>query len=300
MDSIFQLMLEDKHPDITNSWPGDYGPPTLDNLKKAQRAKHEHYLKLLDVKEGDTVLDIGCGWGPMMEYCRERNIQSVGLTLSSAQYEYLRKKGFDVHLCSWEAFKPKDPFDAAWAIGSAEHFCSAEKHLSRGQEQVYRVLFQKICSWLKPGGTFGGQVMTFNGNMPDYGKFRVEPREPDSRYYHYALLECFYPGSWLPRDFDHFYEAGRDWFEVIDVIDGRAHYVWTMSAWGEQFRKPLPLGKWPKVTWLVLRSLLDKNFKYWARAFWERSNKRCFQEGWMGHEFFFLRKKSLGRMAGLS
>jgi hypothetical protein len=37
--------------------------------------------------------------------------------------------------------------------------------------------------------------------------------------------------------------------------------------------------------------MFDKDFGYWAKAFWKQSNRLCFEKGWMGHEFFFVEKK---------
>ena len=80
MDGVFQSMLGD-YADITNSLPGEYGEPSLEALRIAQRAKHEKYFKQLGLFEGATLLDIGCGWGPFMNYCRSRGVIASGVTL---------------------------------------------------------------------------------------------------------------------------------------------------------------------------------------------------------------------------
>lgn len=291
MDGVFQAMLGD-YADITNSLPGDYGAVSIENLRLAQKAKHEKYYKELGLFPGATLLDIGCGWGPFLNFCRKKGVETLGITLSTAQYNYLKKRGFDVELCSWQDFDPGErKFDAVSALGSIEHFATPKEFDEGKQPEVYRKLFEKVFSVLKENGRFGGQFMTWNGNVPKTSD--MNPNAPKgSKEYHLGLLERFYPGSWLPSDFDSFYSSGKDLFETIEVIDGRVNYIWTMKCWGKQFRKPLPLIKWWYVLLLIPRIIFNRDFRLWSKAFWEKSNQLCFEKGWMGHQFFFLKKKN--------
>ena len=75
------------------------------------------------------------------------------------------------------------------------------------------------------------------------------------------------------------------------MVDGREHYIWTARGWKNEFDKIFPLSKWITVTRLMIRTLYDKDFSYWAKAFWKQSNRLCFEKGWMGHEFFFVEKQ---------
>lgn len=289
MDKIFELMLGD-FADITNSLPGSYGEPSIDALRLAQEKKHEKYFKQLGLFSGATLLDIGCGWAPFLNYCRTKGVEVTGLTLSTVQYKYCLKHGFNVVLSAWQDFTPIQKFDAVSAVGSIEHFPSRKDYQNGRQDTVYRDLMEKVAKWLKPEGTFGGQFMTWNGDIPNPDMISTKANQ-NSREYHLALLDKFYPGSWLPKDFDSFFQNGDDLFEKIEVIDGRVQYIWTMRCWGRQFRKLFPLVKWWYVLPLLVKTIFDKDFRLWARAFWKKSNQLCFERGWMGHEFFFLRKK---------
>jgi len=319
MDKIYPLIAWPT-PSITNSLPGHYGLPSLQNLLLAQEKKHQHYFKMLWLKKWMRLLDIWCGWWPFMQYCRKRWVESEGLTLSSAQYNYLLQQWFTVHYNSRQDYQTEKKYDVIVAIGSIEHFVSPVNLVKNQQDNIYKHLFQKIYSRLNDNGTFGWQFMTWDGKEPDYNLLKwvkeiikwgnkndiifkwwrwMKPSdmiiklhaEKWSKYYHLALLTEFYPWSWLPIDFDHFYKNGEKLFDIIQTIDGREHYIWTMACRGNQFRKWRPWIKRRYITKLLSNFFTDPNFIYWAKAFWGKSNRLCFINNRMGHEFFFLRKK---------
>ena len=60
-----------------------------DSLEQAQQQKYEHICRKLQLREGETLLDIGCGWGGMLIYAaRHYGTKGVGYTLSREQAEY--------------------------------------------------------------------------------------------------------------------------------------------------------------------------------------------------------------------
>lgn len=64
-----------------------------DSLTQAQKNKVEYILKNLDLKEGETLLDIRCGWGELIIVAvKEYKVKSTGITLSSEQLTKVKKE----------------------------------------------------------------------------------------------------------------------------------------------------------------------------------------------------------------
>src|SRR4030088_3230007 len=68
------------------------------SLEQAQRRKHEYVAEQIGIESGRRVLDLGCGWGGLLNYVRKVGATGLGLTLSSAQLEACRRHGLDVRL----------------------------------------------------------------------------------------------------------------------------------------------------------------------------------------------------------
>lgn len=290
MDYLFTRFVAGEFASVSNSWPGDYGDATLENLDKAQLLKFQNYFNKSGLKKGDIVLDVGSGFGPILHLFKQWGVRVVGLCPAQKKYDYLKAAGFEVYRDIWQTYKTDLKFNAILCVGSPEHYVTIDDFKAGKQEAIYADFFDFVLDHLLPGGVVAGQFMTWNGKNPDPDLFDVDSKDP--MYYHLARLAYFYPECWIPKDFKHFYSCAPEGaFEVLDVVDGREHYIWTMKAWGRSFRRTFPLVKWLYVAKLMLKTLYDKDFKYWAQAFWEKSNQKCFEEGWMGHEFFFLKKK---------
>ncbi|HWX52228.1 MAG TPA: class I SAM-dependent methyltransferase, partial [Solirubrobacteraceae bacterium] len=121
-DRVFRLSMGELADFSGAKYDGDFSL-TLD---EAQRRKHEYVAEQIGIAPGRRVLDLGCGWGPMLNFVRERGGEGVGVTLSSAQLAACRRHGLDVHLfdarqVSRESF---GGFDAVASLGAFEHFCS--------------------------------------------------------------------------------------------------------------------------------------------------------------------------------
>lgn len=297
MDELFRMVMGE-FASVSNSWPGDYGSTTRENVEKAQQKKYEEYFKWLGLKEnaGMKMYEIGPGWGPFSDYCMKRGVDVTSVCPAKSQYDYLKKSGHNVHRAVWQEFTPENgPFDAIVTMGSPEHFVTPADHLAGNQENVYRTFFDYCYDLLKPNGRIGGQFMTFNGRDVDYSKFQVkkEPKDEEGQmYYHLGLLTYRYPDAWLPRDFNHFFSCAKDGqYKVINVVDGREHYIWNMKCWTNEFYKLRPLIKWPKVLVKIIQGFFNPDFGHWLRAFWRQSNRMCFERGWMGHEFYFVEKQ---------
>ena len=64
-----------------------------EDLEAAQIAKYASMVDQMGVKEGDHVLEIGCGWGGFAEYAaKERGLKVTGLTISKEQLEFSKNR----------------------------------------------------------------------------------------------------------------------------------------------------------------------------------------------------------------
>ena len=168
-------------------------------LEEAQRRKHDYIAAQIELGPGRRMLDLGCGWGALLNSARERGAEGVGVALSEAQVASCRRHGLDVHLRDARTVDATTygTFDAVASLGAWEHFCSPDEYRAGRQEQIYRDLFSNIASVLPTGGRFYLQTMVFGRNMiPLEEVSEHAPRDSDA--YILFLLGCQFPGSLLP------------------------------------------------------------------------------------------------------
>ncbi|MCL2418345.1 MAG: class I SAM-dependent methyltransferase, partial [Conexibacteraceae bacterium] len=239
-DRIIRLSLGEM-PDFSGAkFDGDF---SLD-LEQAQRRKHDYVAEQIGIGPGRRLLDLGCGWGPLLAYARARGGAGVGVTLSSAQLAACRKQGLEVYL---EDARMVDRerhggFDAVASLGAFEHFCSPEDYEAGRQEEIYRDFFRHVASVLPPGGRFYLQTMVYGRNMIpaadiDLKALRaVPPRDSDEWYL--ALLGRQFPGSWLPFGQEQVIRSAQPHFSLVSSVSGRLDYIETISRWNARIGAP--------------------------------------------------------------
>src|SRR5579884_619059 len=119
-------------------------------LEQAQRRKHDFVAEQIGIGPGRRILDLGCGWGGLLDYIRRQGATGLGVTLSSAQVNACRRHGLDVRFYDAREVTRESfgSFDAVASLGAFEHFCSPEDHRAGRQEEVYRRFFEHVAGVL--------------------------------------------------------------------------------------------------------------------------------------------------------
>ena len=232
IDRIFRLSLGELADFSGAKYDGDFSL----SLEEAQRRKHEHVAEQIGIGPGRRALDLGCGWGPLLAYVRERGGSGVGVTLSSAQLRACRRHGLDVRLSDARELTREGlgAFDAVASLGAFEHFCSPEQHRAGRQDAIYRDLFARIASVLPAGGRLYLQTMVFGRNMiPEEEIDIAAPRDSDAWYL--ALMGRQFPGSWLPSGPEQVVRTAEPDLRLVSSASGRLDYLQTIREWRRRF-----------------------------------------------------------------
>jgi cyclopropane-fatty-acyl-phospholipid synthase len=252
------------------------------SLEQAQRRKHEYVAEQIGIAPGRRVLDLGCGWGPLLDFVRRRGATGVGVTLSQAQLAACRRHGLDVHLFDARELEPDTfgPFDAVASLGAFEHFCSVEEHRAGRQEEIYRSLFERVAAVLPPHGRFYLQTMIFGKNMIPLDEVDVRA-ERDSDAWYLALLQRQFPGSWLPLDEAQIVRSAEPRFALVSSSDGRLDYIQTIAEWSKR-TGARSLRKTLLKLQLVPRWLRSEDFRL-AFTSGVGANRVCFERELLSH-----------------
>jgi cyclopropane-fatty-acyl-phospholipid synthase len=187
-------------------------------LDDAQRAKLDLVCRKLQLRPGQRLLDVGCGWGSMVLHAAEQyGVRATGITLSAEQAAYARKRIADAGLTGQIEIRVQDyrdvhdgPYDAISSIGMAEHVGS-ERYLEYARS---------LYALLRPGGRLLNHQIA-RRPLADEEGYHVD--EFIDRYV-FPDGELSPVGTTVAR----LEEAG---FEVRDVEALREHYARTLRAW---------------------------------------------------------------------
>src|SRR3954469_8215381 len=144
IDRIFRLSLGELADFSGAKYDGDFSL----TLEEAQHRKHQYVAQQIGIKPGTKVLDLGCGWGPLLNFIRSQKANGTGVTLSTAQQQACRKHGLDVHIRDARQVTRDTfgPFDAVASLGAWEHFCSPDEHRAGKQDEIYEQIFENVAT----------------------------------------------------------------------------------------------------------------------------------------------------------
>ncbi len=192
-------------------------PGPASGLEEAQQAKSDLVAHKLGLKPGMRILDVGCGWGAFVcNAARSYGVEAVGITVSSEQAEYARRRADAEGVGDRVEIRLQDyrdveggPFDAVASIGMSEHVGKAM--LPTCSEELFRLL--------RPGGRLLNHAISR----------RPGPSDGFSRT-SFIDRYVFPDGELEPMAtmVEAMEEVG---FEVRDVESLREHYALTLRAW---------------------------------------------------------------------
>lgn len=216
-NDFYKLWLDD-----TMTYSCAYFKTAEDSLTTAQNNKVEHILKKLCLSQGETLLDIGCGWGELIiNAAKKYKVKALGITLSKEQFRKVQeriesenlKEFVEVQLVDYRKLEGRT-FDKIVSVGMAEHL--GKNHISE--------YFNKIQELLNNGGV--SMLHCITGLGEDGTNSWVN--------------KYIFPGGYIPSVAKLLIAMSEKEFNIIDVESLRRHYARTLEIWASNFENALP------------------------------------------------------------
>jgi len=190
-----------------------------DSLAVAQQQKYSRLIEQMNVKPSDEVLEIGCGWGGMMQALLEQNVKVKGLTLSKEQQAYAQNR-----LSEFDA----QNYDVAYQdyrdeTQQYDHIVSIEMFEAVGKE-YWQTYFETLNKSLKQGGNAALQVITINEKYAQEYQSSVD-----------FIQTYIFPGGLLPSVTQLTGLAHEHGFELTNLYEFGQDYAKTCQLWKEDF-----------------------------------------------------------------
>jgi cyclopropane-fatty-acyl-phospholipid synthase len=214
-----------------------YFPRGTEDLDAAQEAKLEFICRKLRLQPGERLLDMGCGWGGLIQYAAERyGVEVVGITLSEEQAKLARARieaaGLGdrcrVEVCDYRSVSDPNGFDKISSIGMVEHVGSDGLPAYFGA---------------------GYRLLRPRGLMLNHGIISLEAARSRTRSFSKWLARrvwhrgggfsdtYVWPDVRLLTTADFVAHAEAVGFETRDLESLREHYLWTVRHWLQRIER---------------------------------------------------------------
>ncbi len=224
------------------------------NLETAQARKLDRVIELLALDGGESVLEIGCGWGALaMHLAETKNAGVTAITLSPAQLELAASRAAAAGLDHRIDFRLQDYRDVR---GEFDRIASIEMIEAVG-ESHWPAYFGTLAGSLRAGGRAVVQAITIG--EADFGYYR---RNPD------FIQKHVFPGGFLPTRSAIEAQAARAGLKIVAAERFGRSYARTLAEWRRRFH-----ARWPEAAALGFderfRRLWDYYLAYCEAGFAE-------------------------------
>jgi len=194
----------------------------------AQKAKYKSMVDQMGVKEGDHVLEIGCGWGGFAEYAaKERGLKVTGLTISREQFNYAKERIEKAGISDQVEFKLQDYRDEK---STYDGIASIEMFEAVG-EKYWPIYFETVRERLKPGANATLQIITVDDRRWEIYKNSVD-----------FIQKYIFPGGMLPSPMALHQQVVKAGLQVERSIEFGSSYNISLRRWHETFNE-----KWDQI-----------------------------------------------------
>ena len=224
-NDLYEAMLDSRMTYTCGYWKD------AKNLEEAQEAKLELVCKKIGLKEGNRVLDIGCGWGSFAEYTAENyGVSVLGITVSKEQVKLARErcKGLDIKIELQDYREINEKFDHIVSLGMFEHVGIKN----------YRKYFEIARKNLEENGLFLLHTIGGNKSVISSDKWLSKYIFPNSMLPSIAQISKSFEGLFVMEDWHNFgadYDKtlmewhknfNNNWDKLKDKYDDRFKRMW--------------------------------------------------------------------------
>jgi cyclopropane-fatty-acyl-phospholipid synthase len=219
------------HYDLGNCFYGLWLDPTMSyssalfggetrSLEAAQAAKYERVLTQLGARQGDTILEIGCGWGGFAEVAARRGMRVTGITISREQLDYARARLERAGLADRVDLQFRDYRDIE---GKYDHIVSIEMIEAVG-ERYWPDYFAVLKRHIAPGGSALVQAIVIADDF-----FEGYRSRPD------FIQTYIFPGGMLLSPQRLGEQCRRAGLKIAELYSFGLDYAHTLETWLGRF-----------------------------------------------------------------
>ncbi len=212
-EKLYDIFLDTKH----RQYSCAYWKDETNSLEEAQQNKIDHIIKKLNIKNGQKILEIGCGWGGMaFEIARQKGCEVKGISLSKNQINYCKKKAKELNLDNQVSFELADyrevkgEYDRIYSVGMFEHV----------GKKFYNAFFKSVNRLLKNDGLFLLHTIGV-----------VDKPTPPNRF----INKYIFPGGVCPTLSQIVKPIEKTGLIVADTETLIRHYDKTLLSWLNRF-----------------------------------------------------------------